>query len=42
MLQLLDDVRDAGAYLYQGGPFTEVAIPRWMIPWVNRFPMGPG
>jgi hypothetical protein len=42
MLQVLDDVPDAGAFPYQGGPLTEVAIPRWMIPWVNRFPMGPG
>ena len=42
MLDTLSGVRDAGAFPYPGGPFTEVAVPCWLLPWLNKFPMGPG
>jgi hypothetical protein len=39
MLRTLEGVDDAGLYPYQGGPSMELAIPRWLIPWINKFPM---
>lgn len=42
MIKALDGVQDAGVFRYQGGPLIEVAVPRWLVPWLNKFPTGPG
>lgn len=41
MLDVLKHAPGAGEFPYPGpGGFVEVAIPRWMVPWLNNF--GPG
>jgi hypothetical protein len=41
MLDVISKAPGAGAFPYQGGPMIEVAIPRWVIPWLNKFGPGP-
>lgn len=43
MNNFLKTVPDAGEMRYLGGVAgqTEVLVPRWMIPWLNKFPIGP-
>jgi RHS repeat-associated protein len=43
MNNFLKNVPNAGEMRYLGGAAgqTEVLVPRWMIPWLNKFPIGP-
>jgi hypothetical protein len=43
MINFLKNVPDAGEFPYPGGAAgqIEVAIPRWLVHWLNKFPIGP-